>query len=306
MAGLLIITAGCSIIPEPGPSSTLSIAPPVNPYQSTTKTPDSLTPTIPLPTAQPLIPTPTPFKHIIQSGDTFYGLALLYNVSLDRLVSANPGLDSNSLIVGTEVIIPYAEEEDLPATPTPYPILYEKPVCYPTTDGGSWCFSLVENNQGISLENISLAFNIYDEDQELVKSQIAYPLLDILHTGQSFPVGVLIPDTQANQDQITATLLTAYPSDRTEPQVLISDNSLEYSQENTIAQISGIFEILSGQNKGDEVWIVGVGFNDGIPVGIRKWVSVEKLEEGEPYPFEFLLYSLGPEIDQVQLFSEMH
>jgi LysM repeat protein len=306
LAVLVLFTAGCDFQSVSGPFSTLTIAPPLNPYQSTTKTPAPLTPTIPLHTEQPLIPTPTPFKYIVQAGDTLYGIAIKYNILLDRLVSANPGLDTRLLTVGTEVIIPLAEEDNLPPTPTPYPLLQEKPVCYPTTDGGVWCYALVENNNDIALENVALAFNIYDADQVLVRSQIAFLPLNVLFPGQSIPVGVLIPNTLANQNQINTTLLSAYPSDRTDPLILNSDYSLEYSRENTIVHVSGILEIPEGDPQGDQVWIVGVGFSEGIPSAVRKWISAEGLEQGKPYPFDFLLYSLGPQIDQVQLFSELH
>ena len=306
LAGLILITSGCNTQSVSGPFSTLTIVPPENPYQSTTKTPDQPAPTNPFSTAQPLIPTPTPFKHTIQAGETLYGIAIKYNISLDRLASANPGLDTRLLIVGTKVIIPLSEEENLPPTPTPYPIQLEEPICYPTTDGQLWCYVLIENNQDISLEYITLAFTIYNTDQDLVQSQIAFTPLDILHPGQILPVGALITNPPANQTQISTTLLTAYPSDRMEPQVVISDYSLEHSQENTIVQVNGFFEIINEEVIGDQVWIVGVGLSEGRPVAVRKWISAEGLDKGNPYSFDFTLYSLGPGIDQVQVFSELH
>ena len=306
LAGLILISSGCNIQSESGHLSTLTISPPLNPYQSTTETPDQPTPTNPLSTAQPLIPTPTPYKHTIQAGETLYGIAIRYNISLDKLASANPGLDTRLLIVGTEVIIPLSEEENLPPTPTPYPIFVEEPTCYQTTDGELWCYVLIENNQDISLEYITLAFNIYDTDQELTKSQIAYTPLDILHPGQRLPAGALIIDPPIDMNQISITLLTAYASDRTEPYVFLSDYSLEYSQENTIAQIKGFYEIIDEDVMGDKVWIVAVGLSEGRPVALRKWISAEDLDKGNPYSFDITLYSLGPQIDQVQVFSELH
>ena len=306
LAGLILISSGCTIQSEAGPFSTLTISPPLNPYQSTTETPDQPTPTNPLSTVQPIIPTPTPFKHTIQAGETLYGIAIRYNISLDKLASANPGLDTRLLIVGTEVIIPLSEEENLPPTPTPYPILVEEPTCYQTTDEGLWCYVLIDNNQDFSLEYITLAFNIYDTDQELTKSQIAYTPLDILRPGQKLPAESKNTVTPSALGQISATLLTAYASDRTEPQVLISDYSLEYSQDNTIAQINGIYEIIKGDDLGDQVWVVAVGLSEGRPVAVRKWISEEGLDMGSPYSFGITLYSLGPQIDQVEVYSELH
>lgn len=304
-AGFVLLTTGCNIQPGSRADSTLTIAPPLNPYQSTTKTPAPLTPTSAFSTVEPNLPTPTPFKHAIEPGETLYGIAIKYNVSFDRLVSANPGLDPRLLTVGTEVIIPLTDEES-PPTPTPYPIISEKPACYPTTDGNLYCYALVENDQNISLENISLAFNIFNEDQELVRSQIGFSPLNTLFPGQKIPIGALIPDTAADQDLITTTLLTAYPSNLQNPLVLISDHSLEYFQENTNAHVMGTYEILVEDVEGRQVWVVGVGYHQGKPVAVRKWISTIDIEQGSPYPFDFYLYSLGPEIDSVQLFSELH
>jgi hypothetical protein len=300
-----LIAAGCNIQSGTKPISTLTIVPPLNPYQSTTETPTPPTPTIPLPTDIPIIPTPTPFIHIVQQDETLYWIAVKYNVSLDRLVSANPGLDSSMLSVGTEVLIPLIEEENSPPTPTPYPLLLGSPHCFPTTAGDLYCYVLVTNNQNISLENISLAFNLYNEDQELVESQIAFAPLNTLFSDQSFPMGILIPDTQVDQNRISTTLLTAYPSNLQDPLVIITDYSLEFSPENTVVQVKGDFEILEESLMGRQVWIVGVGYNQGQPVALRKWIETDR-EQSNPYSFEFLLYSLGPEIDQVQLFSELH
>lgn len=302
----VIISAGCDVQSVSGPSSTLTIAPPLNPYQSTEQTQVPETPTQPVSTLQPLIPSATPFKHIVRSGETLYGIAIQYNIPLERLVSANPGLDSRMLIVGTEVIIPLEEGGIQLLIPTPYPLLVEKPTCFPTTEQGLWCYSMVENNQNMPLENISVAINIYDTGQDLIKTQIAYSLLDILYPGQILPVGDFIPDPPASQDQISATLLTAFPSDQVEPDVLISDYTLDYSQEGTIVQVKGFFEILNREIDNDTVWIVGVGSSQGDPVAVRKWISTEGLESGVLLPFDFILYSLGPPIDQVLIFGEAH
>ncbi len=306
LVGFIIVAAGCNIQSGSNSISTLTIAPPENPYQSTTKTPTPQKPTITPTTAKPIIPTPTPFIHIVQKDETLYGIAVKYDVSFDRLVSANPGLDSSMLSVGTEVIIPLAEEEYRPPTPTPYSLPQDQLTCYPTADQGMYCYVLIENNQEFSLENISLAFNIFNADQELVNSQVAFPPLNTLFPGQKIPIGALIPDTQADQSQISTTLLSAYPSNLQDTLVVISDFSLDYDQENTIALVTGTYEILKEELMGRQVWIVGVGYNQGKPVALRKWISDTDIEQADPYSFEFLLYSLGPEIDQVQLFSELH
>jgi len=307
LAGFVLLITGCASQTEPNPFSTLTIAPPLNPYQSATRTPAPPTPTVPLPTIQPLLPSPTPFTHVVQPGETLYGIALQYNISLDSLVSANPGMATGLLSIGSELIIPLGEEDELTApTPTPYPLPQDKPACYQTGDGDLWCYTLVENNQDIPLENISLAFNLYNDDRELVLSQVAFPPLNLLFPGQRIPVGTNFSSSLADQDRISTTLLTAFPADQQDPQVLISDTSLEYSQENTIARISGSFQLLEGEGKESQVWIAAVGLSDGVPAGVRKWISPDSLEAGKIYPFEFQLYSLGPGFDSVDLLAEAY
>ncbi|MCA9932768.1 MAG: LysM peptidoglycan-binding domain-containing protein [Ardenticatenaceae bacterium] len=63
-------------------------------------------------------PTPTPqLTHIVHSGDTLWGVALAYGLSLDQLLAWN-GLDQNALIVEGQALYIRATETPVP-TPTP-------------------------------------------------------------------------------------------------------------------------------------------------------------------------------------------
>lgn len=46
------------------------------------------------------------FPHTITSGETFYILASRYNVSVESIIKANPGVNPNSLQIGQVVCIP--------------------------------------------------------------------------------------------------------------------------------------------------------------------------------------------------------
>lgn len=50
--------------------------------------------------------TPVPFRYPIQSGDTLTGIAQKFGVSTDELINANNIVDTNSLYVGQEIVIP--------------------------------------------------------------------------------------------------------------------------------------------------------------------------------------------------------
>jgi len=305
--GILVMLTACAPGSQNAPISTLTIAPPLNPYQSRTSTPIIPTATVPLPTDQPLIPTATPFSHSVQPGDTLYGIAIQYNISLDKLVSANPGVDTSLLSIGTKLVIPFSEDDELSVpTPTPYQVPLSEPVCYSTKDGGAWCYLMVENTQKLVLESLSASFNLYNEKQEQVQSVVAIPPLNILFPDQKIPLSAFIKPAQVDQYRVTGTLLTALPSERTEPLTAITDYSVKYTQENKVAMINGVVEVLATKVDGNQIWIAAVGLSDGEPVGIRKWTSGESVDPETAYPFEIQLYSLGPRIDQVLLLSELH
>ena len=73
-----------------------------------------------------------------------------------------------------------------------------------------------------------------------------------------------------------------------------------------IADVSGTIKTSDPNPSGKQIWIAAVAFSKGIPVGIRKWISSQDLVFDQEIPFDFILYSLGPPIDKIQLFSELH
>jgi len=302
------LIAGCRSEEAPQPlQSTLTIAPPQNPYRSTTRTPAPPTATVSIPTEQPLLPSPTPFKHTIQSGDTLYAIALQYNISLDSLVSANPGADTSLLTVGTELVIPFPEEGELSVpTPTPFSIPVSDPTCYPSRTGGAWCITLAENYQTIPLENIAAAINIYDRGTELVGSYIAIPPINYLSPGETLPLLTYIDGNLPDAYQSNAVLLTSLPAEDYTSETEIINQYYQYQDGNKIAHINGFVSVSGTDLKGSRIWIAAVAYNDGSPVGIRKWLSSEGISPEEEIPFDFVLYSLGPPIDRIKLFSELH
>lgn len=303
----VVFLSGCGGEPSSVPISTLTIAPPQNPYQSKTSTPAAPTATISIPTEQPLLPTSTPFKHSIRDGDTLHGIALQYNISLNRLVSANPDVNTSILVIGTELVIPFSEDDDLIVpTPTPFPIPITDPLCYPSRTGGTWCIIIAVNNQDIVLENITVAINIYDRSQTLVNSFAAIPPLNYIFPDQSIPLAVFINTKLPESFQASSVLLTSLPSGDTNQLTEITQQFFQYREDNKIADVSGSVKTIDPNPKGKQIWIAAVAFSEGLPVGIRKWISSGDLVTNQEISFEFVLYSLGPPIDKIQLYSELH
>ena len=303
----LVITTGCQASATAPTKTPQPISPPRTPFQVKKITPTVTATPITVPTEQPLFPSPTPFKHVIQPGDTLFGIALKYNISLDRLVSANPGIDTRILTIGIQLNIPFESDEDLSiSTPTPYPVLVNTPTCLLTNDGGMWCFSDIHNNQELSLENISVALNLYNDENKLIQSYIAIPPLNYLFPDQTIPVSAFIPPPLPERYQVTAILITSLPSERNKALTEILEPEIRFNDDKTIAEIAGSVRVEEFTTDENQVWVAAVAYSDGYPVGTRKWISAGELQPGAVIVFEMNLYSLGPPIDKIQLFSELH
>ncbi|MBM3125032.1 MAG: LysM peptidoglycan-binding domain-containing protein, partial [Chloroflexi bacterium] len=149
---LLLFLAACvNPAEETLPQATLSAY--------TTLTPaGTMTPYIKL--ADTPIPTATSFTHVIRQGDTLSELAETFNVSQDDLLAANPNLDPNALAIGETIQIPGSSSAAAGAdTPTPAPIPITQTICHRTADSGMWCFALLHNDTGQSVENPAVLFN---------------------------------------------------------------------------------------------------------------------------------------------------
>lgn len=107
-AALAILVAGCSssrhrtdLGAAPTPPTPVYREPVERPYQLGTPTYHRP----PLPSLQPNSPAPTGSRHIVQPGETLYGVSRRYNVSVASLIQANR-LPSIAVNPGQSLIIP--------------------------------------------------------------------------------------------------------------------------------------------------------------------------------------------------------
>lgn len=77
-----------------------------------------------IPTQPVPMPTPCPGGNFytIRAGDTLFAISRRFNVSLDDLLEANPGIDPNRLMIGQRICIPLPEPGECPANTQPYTI----------------------------------------------------------------------------------------------------------------------------------------------------------------------------------------
>lgn len=144
-------------------------------------------------------PTPAPFIHVVAAGDTLFSLVRLYGVSAEDIVTANNITDPNTLVPGTELLIPgYSAQgeaaapaaETVDGTPVPAP-------------GGD---ELVEHIVGPG-ETLSEIAQRYGVDEGAIASANGITNRNQLRTGQALTIPGLTRAQLREAQTITHTVL---------------------------------------------------------------------------------------------------
>lgn len=178
-----------------------------------------LTPIPPTPTFTPS-PTPTPVIHVVQQGDTLFGISIEYGVSVDALVSVN-GLDENAFLrIGQALVIPLDVEEAqssavVPAdrmilpTPTPLPLDVENVAWYETPVGGLLCMGEVVNTFDEPVTNLQVEVSLLAPDNTRLASAITLAAADYLGAKDRAPFSFLFSDPPSGVDDVSVRVLRA-------------------------------------------------------------------------------------------------
>jgi len=256
----------------------------------------------------PPAPTSTPFLYQIQSGDTLLVIANRYNVTLDDLLAANPEIDPNFLIVGEEIIIPTGGES-LAAFPSPTPVpvsIPEPPKCYPSPDGGLWCFAVVLNQHDQAVENLSVRVSLLAEG-ELIEEREAIPPLNLLPAGETTPVMVRFDPPLPGDVSVRAEVQSALPLAPDSGRYLaVEVDVAETSIQADSAQVSGSIRLADADSPpAEQIWLAVFAYDQqGFPVGMRKWTAQQPLEPGGEIDFDVLVYTVGPAIADIGIMAE--
>ncbi len=174
-------------------------------------------PTVTFPAASPQAPTPTPIVHIVQSGDTFSGIALRYGVSVEALQKANPQLNPQALPVGAQVLVPQAGQAlGLLATPTPHPARLRGPWCFATAEG-SVCTLAVVNPSQAPLVGVRVVLEVLDPTwpEGEVWRTVTQPWLMFVPPEDELPLAVALPRALSPRAAVRAALVAALPAGST-------------------------------------------------------------------------------------------
>jgi LysM repeat protein len=296
-----------------GNTDSIAVTVPAIPYQ--THTP-SETPTLIPPQPEIRPSTPTAFIYIVLQSDTLIGIAGRYGVTLDALLAANPGVQPSVLPVGTSLIIPTGNELPGESTPTPAVAPLKQARCWPELDGGLWCFAVVQNEFAEPLENLSAQFTLLDPNGQDLASLISFALLNTLPPGKSIPLAVHFPPPALTSESGArgaagmtprVQLLSALrilPGDLRYLPVFLENSLVSIDSTGVTAQVGGRV-MLTGTGTANTLWVLATAYDTpGNVVGLRRWESSTPLTAETPVTFNFVVYSLGPEIARVELLAE--
>lgn len=306
------------------PAPTISVY--LTPYW--TRTPSPTSPGIPTPPSIPVSPQPsaTPFLHTITNEDTLLALAFRYGVSLQEILAANPGINPNILSVGKKIVIPIKGQEPTTIpTSAPVQVKMTEPVCYPTVDGGAWCFVGIQNQRSKALENLTASIGLFSIDGKNVASQEAIAPLNYLPSGKSIPLAVFINPPLPVKFTAHAKLLTALEVDPKDPRYLAATaqvDRLEIDPSGKQATIQGKVVLPKKTDQVHTAWVAAIAYGEnGEIVGLRKWEACPSglttpaatpAQSPTPKPgltskclsFNINIFTLGPDIQRVEVLAE--
>lgn len=263
-------------------------------------------------TAFPLGPSPTPFVHIVQQGETLLGIALRYGVSLEDLLLVNPGVDPSFLSIGQQVRIPGTEGEAvdyLLPTPTPVPLSLSPVNCYDSPTGRMVCLLEAENNTLNDLESLTVVVKLFDQEGGMIDAAAANAPLDMIRSGARMPLSAPFSDHPVDFSYAIAELSSSVAvvsgqQDLFPLTVVLSTMNLQ--EEIGFAHLEGEIETAEGMTSGQyQVRVVGIMRNtvDEL-VGYKLWEGVIDDPAEENLSFVLDIFSLGPGAAGVEVLAQ--
>lgn len=295
---LVILLSACGA-PAPTPDAGVSLQPYLTATSAPTNTPNVLV------IVETPVPTSTPQTYTVQRGDTLSGIAQKFKISLDALRAANPDLKTSILSIGQTLLIPDPSAPLAAAsTPTPVPAPITQTVCHPTADSGLWCFALIQNASTDYLENVSAQITLFDAGGNIVASDTAFPLLDVIAPNSSLPVYVFFPNISGSASLQVRLLSAVKTSSSRYLPAALENVSVEIAADGKTAQVSGQIYLPPESGAAGQIWVAATAYdNNGTIVGARRWEAGSLLPGGMT-SFVFRVASLGGVIEAVEFFVQ--
>lgn len=251
------------------------------------------------------LPTPTPHMYTVVQNDTLFAIAARFNITLDALLAANPGINPQALSPGAQLLVPSGAGASTTPVPqiTPVPASMHQPRCYSTAAGELWCLVLVINDGEQPMENVTGFVRLLSADGAEMALIEAVPPLNLLPVGAAMPLVAYSASPPANWASAQAEIVSAFWVQSDEA-LYVGVDSVDFgwnasAEDPAAVRVQGQVS-LAGQ--ASSLWVMAVAYDAaGQPVGVRRWEN----SSGET-GFDFWVYSLAAEIADVQVVVEAH
>lgn len=265
------------------------------------------------PDSVPIGPSPTPFVHIVQQGETLLGIALRYGVALDDLILVNPGVDPGFLTIGQQLRIPGEEGEavdTLLPSPTPVPVEMSPVECFKSPSGALTCLLEVRNDSGEYVRGLTVVVRLLDRGGGELTAQLANAPLEFLGPGMSLPLSVHYSEIPIDFSSAVASVQSAIripPPDPTEYRVGVEIQPSEKMVDPRMARVFGVVSLQQlSASQGSSIRILGiVRDSDHQVAGYQILDLLAQGDAGDGIPFTMDIFSLGPAIGSVELIAEV-
>jgi LysM repeat protein len=281
-------------------------------FQTSTATRTATLPVRSDSTSLPLGPTPTPFVHIVQQGETLLGIALRYGVALEDLLLVNPGVDPGFLTIGQQLRIPGSEGEPvdfLLPTPTPFPVMLGPVSCFDSPSGRMVCLLEAENGSASNLEGVAVVVKLFDDRGELIEAKLANSPLDLLLAGGTLPISAAFDERPINFQFAGAEINSAIAVSAEQEDVFPLEVELTEQDLHSglgAARLAGRVIMPESAPAGTfQVRVAAIARDvSGRPSGYSIWESPPVESGAADLPFSIDVYSLGPALDSVECIAQ--
>ena len=254
-------------------------------------------------------PSPTPQYHTVQSGETMSSIALIYGLNMGDVVSANPDIDPNAMVVGMQILIPPAMQSTggVIYSTTPEPVVLGEPECYREKSGGLWCFMLASNEKNTAVENVLVEITIGDENATQLTAQVAAAPLNMIPANSQLPLSAYFPPPVPDPYRYSYQLVSALAVEDTDRyiQTEILSQTISLSEDGITARVST--RVFANGIVGEtvQVWISATALDEaGKIVGVRRIEGLATLDETGVVEINGYVYSVGNPIETVKLTGE--
>jgi len=164
------------------------------------------TPTLPTMPSMPVFCPEGAFSYTVQAGDTLWWLSRTYDVSVQSIIDANPGVNANSLQIGSILCIPTVQTSPVPPTTPTMPVFCQEGAFpYTVQDGDTlWWLSqtydvsvqsIIDANPGVNANSLQVGSTLCIPTVQTMPASPTTPTRPVFCPEGAFPYIVQDGDT---------------------------------------------------------------------------------------------------------------